>query len=72
MTSLVDVLRPEGLVYAPGPNGTLKLSAVEYVVPGPNSNPPGPAQAPTVLGVDDAHPRPGRRLLHPPRVAVAA
>ena len=47
---VVDVLRPEGLVYAPGPNGTLQLSAVEYVVPGPNSNPPGPAQAPTVLG----------------------
>ena len=47
---VVDVLRPEGLVYAPGPNGTLKLAAVEYVVPGPNSNPPGPAQAPTVLG----------------------
>ncbi len=46
----VDVLRPEGLVYAPGPEGTLQLSAVEYVVPGPNSNPPGPAQAPSVLG----------------------
>ena len=49
---VIDELRPEGLVYAPGPNGTLKLAAVEYVVPGPNSNPAGPAQVPTVLGIN--------------------
>lgn len=29
----VDPLQPEALVYAPGPNGTLVLGAVEYVVP---------------------------------------
>lgn len=28
-----DPLQPEALVYAPGPNGQLKLGAVEYVVP---------------------------------------
>jgi len=47
---VIDPLRPEGLVYAPGADGGLKLVAVEYVVPGPNSNPAGPAEAPTVLG----------------------
>lgn len=46
---VVDPLRPEGLVYAPASNGKLKLVAVEYVVPGLASNPPGPAMAPTVF-----------------------
>ena len=36
-----DALQPEALVYAPGENGNLKLAAVEWVVRGPNSNPPG-------------------------------
>jgi hypothetical protein len=48
----IDVLKPEGLVYAPAADGGLKLVAVEYVVPGPASNPPGPAEAPTVFGMD--------------------
>jgi len=48
---VVDVLKPEGLVYAPGPNGQLRLVAVEYVVPGTASNPPGPAVAPTPFGM---------------------
>jgi hypothetical protein len=48
---VIDPLRPEGLVYAPGADGGLKLVAVEYVVPGPNSNPAGPADAPTVFGM---------------------
>jgi hypothetical protein len=47
---VVDVLKPEGLVYAPAPNGGLKLVAVEYVVPGANSNPPGVSEPPSVLG----------------------
>jgi hypothetical protein len=50
-----DALEPEVLVYAPGENGKLKLAAVEWVVRGPQSNPPGvPAGAPppTVLGMD--------------------
>ena len=46
----VDVDSPEGLVYAPGPNGTLQLQAVEYVVPGANSNPPGVSVAPVLFG----------------------
>jgi hypothetical protein len=50
----VDPLEPEALVYAPGQNGKLKLAAVEYVVRGPNSNPPGvfPPPIPTVLGME--------------------
>ena len=49
---VIDPLRPEGLVYERRPNGELKLVAVEYVVPGPASNPAGPAVAPTVFGMD--------------------
>jgi hypothetical protein len=48
----IDVLKPEGLVYERRPNGELKLVAVEYVVPGPASNPAGPAVAPTPFGMD--------------------
>lgn len=62
----VDPLKPEGLVYAPGPNGQLKLVAVEYVVPGPTSNPQGPAVAPTVfgMGMHILVPRVGFHTLH--------
>ena len=49
---VVDPLTPEGLLYEPGPNGKLKLVAVEYVVPGAGSNPPGVSEAPSVLGFD--------------------
>jgi hypothetical protein len=49
---VVDVLKPEGLVYAPGPDGKLQLAAVEYVVPGPNSNPPGVSEPPSVFGME--------------------
>ena len=50
----VDALQPEALVYAPGEDGKLKLAAVEWVVRGPNSNPPGiiPPPIPTVLGME--------------------
>ena len=47
-----DVLNPEVLVYAPGPDGQRKLVAVEWVVRGPNSNPPGVNEAPSVLGME--------------------
>jgi hypothetical protein len=47
----VDVLKPEVLVYASGPNGHRKLVAVEWVARGPNSNPPGVSEPPTVLGM---------------------
>ena len=46
----VNLLEPEVLVYATGDDGELKLVAVEWAARGPNSNPPGPAQPPTVLG----------------------
>lgn len=49
---VVDPLKPEGLVYERRPNGKLKLVAVEYVVPGPNSNPPGVSVTPEVFGMD--------------------
>jgi hypothetical protein len=47
---VVDPQKPEGLVYTSGPEGQLKLVAVEYVVPGLGSNPPGVSEPPTVLG----------------------
>lgn len=52
---VVDPLEPEALVYESTPNGGLKLVAVEWIVRGPESNPPGlPAGAPppTILGMD--------------------
>ena len=50
----VDPLKPEVLVYETGNNGKLRLVAVEWVVRGPNSNPPGVPEGtiPTVLGMD--------------------
>jgi len=48
----VDPLEPEVLVYAPDPDGILRLVAVEWVVPGPNTNPPGISEPPSVLGME--------------------
>lgn len=48
----VDPLEPEVLVYAPAPDGGLQLAAVEWVVPGPNTNPPGLSEPPSVLGME--------------------
>jgi hypothetical protein len=51
----VDPLEPEALVYESAPDGGLELVAVEWIVRGPQSNPPGVpagAPAPTVLGMD--------------------
>jgi hypothetical protein len=48
----VDPLEPEVLVYAPAADGGLKLVAVEWVVRGPRSNPPGVLEAPSVLGME--------------------
>jgi hypothetical protein len=47
----VDPLQPEALVYESAPDGGLKLVAVEWVVRGPNTNPPGVLTAPSVLGM---------------------
>ena len=67
---VVDEQRPEGLVYTSGHDGKLKLVAVEYVVPGAGSNPPGVSPATDDLRKADAHPRPGGGLLHPARVGL--
>lgn len=48
--NVVDSQKPEGLVYTSGPEGQLKLVAVEYVVPGLASNPPGVGTAPILFG----------------------
>lgn len=48
----VDPLRPEGLVYAPGPNGQLKLVSVEWVVPPDVWEATGNPDPPSVLGID--------------------
>jgi hypothetical protein len=47
----VDALEPEVLVYAPAADGGLELVAVEWVVRGPNTNPTGVPDAPSVLGM---------------------
>ena len=47
----VDPLEPEVLVYESKPNGDRKLVAVEWVVRGPNTNPPGVTTAPSLLGM---------------------
>ena len=49
---VVDPLAPEVLVYESTPDGGRRLVAVEWVVPGPNTNPPGVMQAPSVLGME--------------------
>lgn len=33
LDTTVDLLNPEAMVYAPGPDGILQLAAVEYIVP---------------------------------------
>jgi len=33
LDTVIDPLKPEAMVYAPRPNGTLALGAVEYIVP---------------------------------------
>jgi hypothetical protein len=48
----VNPLEPEALVYAPTADGKLKLVAVEWVVLGPDSNPPGVTEPPSVLGME--------------------
>lgn len=44
----LDPRRPEALVFVPGPQGQLRLGAVEYIVPIADPNDPG--EPPSVLG----------------------
>jgi hypothetical protein len=46
-----DLLHPEALVYAPTTNGSLRLAAVEWIVRGQNSDPPGVSSPPSMLGM---------------------
>jgi hypothetical protein len=46
---VINLVEPEVLVYAPGPNGQLKLVAVEYIVPEPIW-PGGAANPPSLFG----------------------
>ena len=46
----VDVLKPEAMVYAPGPRGQLKLAAVEYIVDQASWDAANPGEVPEVLG----------------------
>ena len=46
----LDALSPEGMVYAPGPNGQLKLAAVEWIVPVAAWEAAGNTEPPVVLG----------------------
>lgn len=46
----VDLLRPEALVYAPMADGSTRLVAVEWIVRGEGSDPPGASTAPEILG----------------------
>lgn len=49
LDSEVDVTTPEALLYEPGPNGQMRLVAVEYVIPESEWSGPG---VPTLLGQD--------------------
>ena len=67
---VVDVSKPEGLVYAPASNGDLKLVAVEYVVPGANSISARDVRAANRAWTGDGDSRPGGLLVHPARLGL--
>ena len=46
----VDMLHPEAMVYAPGPNGQLQLGAVEYIVPAEPWDAAGNTHPPMLFG----------------------
>jgi hypothetical protein len=48
----VELLKPESMVYAPGPDGQLKFGAVEYIVDQASWDAANPGQLPSVLGQD--------------------
>ncbi len=50
MDTTIDELQPEALVYAPGPNGQLKLGAVEFIVPAGAWDAEGNTELPTAFG----------------------
>jgi hypothetical protein len=50
LDTTVDPLQPEAMVYAPGPNGKLKLAAVEFIVPAEAWEAEGHADLPSAYG----------------------
>lgn len=48
--TLVEPLKPETLVYVPGPNGSMQLGAVEYLVPAVEWDAEGHAGLPSAWG----------------------
>jgi hypothetical protein len=50
LDTTVDPLQPEAMVYAPGPNGKLKLAAVEFIVPAEAWDEAGMANPPSAYG----------------------
>ena len=63
---VVDVSKPEGLVYAPAEGTTGSSSSPSSTSSrAPSSNPPGVSEPPSVLGQADGDSRPGGGLVHP-------
>lgn len=61
----VEMLEPEVMVYAPGPQGRLELAAVEYVVRGAAWDAEGHSELPSVLGQSFHYsPLTGNYILH--------
>jgi hypothetical protein len=50
LDTTVDPLKPEAMVYAPGPNGQLKLAAVEFIVPAEAWDAEGNPELPSLYG----------------------
>ncbi len=50
LDTVVEADRPESLVYAPGPQGQLKLAAVEYIVPAGPWDDAGNTTPPSLFG----------------------
>ena len=47
----LDLMHPEAMVYAPGPNGQLQLGAVEYIVPQDQWDATGSKEPPVLMGM---------------------
>jgi hypothetical protein len=61
----IDPLRPEVLLYAPGPNGQLRLVGVEYMKADADQNLATDGDRPSVFGVPFDGPMPGHSPVMP-------
>lgn len=65
LDTTVNLLEPEALVYAPGPEGQRRLAAIAYVVHGPSWDAEGHDELPSMLGQEfHFFPRTGNYILH--------